>query len=416
LTFLRPYQPVHPIIPEKSISHNNIAELIHYEEYESNSTEISNLHRRSSRMMHNYVPLNPFKATIRMTKGLGENSQSIVRTDEEDETDEIFHLSAADSPASFPSTPFSRAYVMNRAAERVVSVLFAARDKLRLEAQSVSRDEYSRMVAKETQTSGQFAIFDPRQTSNGIALTCGNHCAVKIGKGLVCSCRSMVAVRPNAYVYFEFSITVSSNQSPQLAIGLSPPDCPLNVMIGSWPGSIGLSNDGQLMISSRSFMNDPIESIPIIAGTTVGILIYSSSASLTLENDHIHEFNLNQTPLLFRSSEPELTQPTIEDMNSSDQIQDQLTDQSFSPGNDLIQFNINGNPISCSLDAKLVIREVLAQNTPLYPTVSLFTEDTRVWCRFCEADVVYRDRKSINAPPGVRVYCLDGSLLLRESD
>jgi hypothetical protein len=39
-----------------------------------------------------------------------------------------------------------------------------------------------------------------------------------------------------------------------------------------------------------------------------------------------------------------------------------------------------------------------------------------VWCRFCEADIVYRSRSTVGAPPGVRVYCLDGSLLLDEKD
>ena len=36
--------------------------------------------------------------------------------------------------------------------------------------------------------------------------------------------------------------------------------------------------------------------------------------------------------------------------------------------------------------------------------------------RFCEADIVYRSRSTIGAPPGVRVYCLDGSLLMDEKD
>jgi hypothetical protein len=44
----------------------------------------------------------------------------------------------------------------------------------------------------------------------------------------------------------------------------------------------------------------------------------------------------------------------------------------------------------------------------------LLPEDTRVWCRFCEADVIYKLRETIGAPPGVRVYCLDGTLLIDE--
>lgn len=41
-------------------------------------------------------------------------------------------VEAADSPASFPSTPFSRMEIMNRTTEKVDSVMFAARDRLRL--------------------------------------------------------------------------------------------------------------------------------------------------------------------------------------------------------------------------------------------------------------------------------------------
>jgi hypothetical protein len=50
----------------------------------------------------------------------------------------------------------------------------------------------------------------------------------------------------------------------------------------------------------------------------------------------------------------------------------------------------------------------------LYPTVSLRSSDTRVYCRFSEGDMLQRTRSSIGAPRGCRVYCLDGTLLLRE--
>ena len=40
------------------------------------------------------------------------------------------------SPASFPSTPFSRANIMHRTEEKTNTIMFAARDILRLEAQS----------------------------------------------------------------------------------------------------------------------------------------------------------------------------------------------------------------------------------------------------------------------------------------
>ena len=43
-----------------------------------------------------------------------------------------FNVDAADSPASFPCSPYSRSVIMNRTVEKVDTVLFAARDRLRL--------------------------------------------------------------------------------------------------------------------------------------------------------------------------------------------------------------------------------------------------------------------------------------------
>lgn len=81
-----------------------------------------------------------------------------------------------------------------------------------------------------------------------------------------------------------------------------------------------------------------------------------------------------------------------------------------------IRWNVNGQPCKYPADALDSVHGIVALKTPLYPTVSLLSEDTRVWCRFCEADIVYRSRKIIGAPPGAKVYCVDGSLLLDEKD
>ena len=78
--------------------------------------------------------------------------------------------------------------------------------------------------------------------------------------------------------------------------------------------------------------------------------------------------------------------------------------------------NINGQQIKYSSNALDTVSDIDSLKAPLYPTVSILSEDTRVWCRFCEADIVYRDRAVVGAPKGVRVYCLDGSLLLDEND
>ena len=86
----------------------------------------------------------------------------------------------------------------------------------------------------------------------------------------------------------------------------------------------------------------------------------------------------------------------------------------------LIRFNLNGEVLDFPQDAFVEIEAELASTysplPPLYPMVSLLSGDTRVWSRFSEPDMVYRSRSAIGAPPGARVYCLDGSLLLSEDD
>jgi hypothetical protein len=168
------------------------SELLFYEEASSEEEEYDNnnpnnhpnhQYRRSIRNMHNFVPPNPFKATIRIHRpggnpgtmttgtgggvgtgwcgsggtgagadtgtGTGGTGGTGMNSSESECHYSLTSFLEADSPASFPPTPFSRAHVMNRSSDRVVGVMFAARDRLRLEAQSVSRDEYSRMIATE---------------------------------------------------------------------------------------------------------------------------------------------------------------------------------------------------------------------------------------------------------------------------
>jgi hypothetical protein len=272
---------------EREVSLTDLSELLNYEELEDENPPEVAAQRRMRRVMHHYVPSNPFRATIRVrgtptTAMMSPTSLSFLSGDRSTSgLDSVLtEYMEADSPASFPSTPFSRARVMNRCYERVDSLMFAARDKLRLEAQSASRDAYSRSAALKARTHGQYAVFDATQASDGLALTCGNHCAMKVGKGLCCSCRAMMPVPVNTLVYLEFSITASGAQIPSIAVGLGPPDSPLNVMVGSWPCSVGLYSDGQLLIDSRWFQSVSKSNGSLNAGTTVGFLIYIPDTSV----------------------------------------------------------------------------------------------------------------------------------------
>ena len=186
------------------------------------------------------------------------------------------HNAAYVSPTSFPPTPFSRNRVMNLSSQRVDSTMFYVRDRLRLEEQSGSRDAVARRAAKKAKDTGQLAVYDVNNASEGMALCCGNHCAMKVGSGTCCSCRSTVPILRNCWVYLEFSITVSGSQVPSVSVGLVAPDTPLNVMVGSWENSLGLNSDGQLLAGSRWFPSDDTVTM-LLPGTTVGMLVYVRS-------------------------------------------------------------------------------------------------------------------------------------------
>lgn len=455
--------PTNDIRTKHALSMDEFTELIAYEEREDEFPLEYQTKQRIHRGMHNPIPINPFRVTVRISKMNTPNEKDVL--------EELALCLEMESPTSFPTTPFSRARIMNRSSDRTIYTMFAARDRLRLEAQSSSKDEYSRNAALQARTSGQCAVFDPNQKLDGLALSCGNHCAMKVGTGHCCSCRSMLPIRANTYVYLEFSVTVSGSQIPTLCVGLAPPDCPLNVMVGSWPRSVGLFSDGQLLVNSRWFPDISFSTFlskpKVSAGTTMGVLVHLHDPTAliecdqtVIENDIIslsqclvesptrggiisfydyftsvandvkdsflnkkkverkEVLSINSGSLISVISTSALDEKTISDTSVAVLIKDQSeeTEGSSEKGQLSIKWNINGRQSKYSAHALDNVRDIDSSKAPLYPTVSLLTEDTRVWCRFCEADIVYRDRAVIGAPKGVRVYCLDGSLLLDEKD
>ena len=485
--------PVHAIRVNHALSIEEFTELLAYEERDDELPVEYQTKQRVHRVMHNHIPTNPFKVTVRISKM---NTPS-----DKDQVEEMAMCVEMESPTSFPTTPFSRARIMNRSSDRTIYTMFAARDRLRLEAQSSSKDEYSRNAALQARTSGQCAVFDPNQKSDGLALTCGNHCAMKVGTGQCCSCRSMLPIRTNTYVYLEFSVTVSGSQIPTLCVGLAPPDCPLNVMVGSWPRSVGLFSDGQLLVDSRWFPDISYSNFlrrpKISAGTTMGVLVHLrdpgsirtyDDCGVEIESgllpfvqhdlnspereigniwtmyDYVVSFGNDVKKNYFESrkkkqivniknvskldgevpiksdkdgkeitfekqekaspvktpvkTEMILFERSTKDLDGSkiNEIDNKNDNDEGEKGQLLIKWNINGQQIKYSSNALDTVSDIDSLKAPLYPTVSILSEDTRVWCRFCEADIVYRDRAVVGAPKGVRVYCLDGSLLLDEND
>lgn len=255
--------------------------------------------------------------------------------------------------------------------------MFIARDRLRLDTLSASHDDISRQTAIDTRNRGKFAAFDPNQASEGLALTCGNHCAFKVGKSLCCSCKAMIPIRRDVYTYFEFSITSSHEKVPMVSVGISPQECPLNVMVGSWNSSLGLYTDGQLLAESKWYQSSKYQ-LNVDAGITVGVLVYIPSQNN--QTSHQTAATSASNGLMAR-----------------------------------VQYNINGYATDYDIPTA-ILNKLQECSSDIYPTISVLSEGTRVWCRFCEADIVYRSRRSIKAPPFVNVYCLDGSKLLSDVD
>ena len=79
-----------------------------------------------------------------------------------------------------------------------------------------------------------------------------------------------------------------------------------------------------------------------------------------------------------------------------------------------MKVNVDGKVYETSEAAKAAMDDVAhsANSEAFFPTVSLVSTGTRVWCRFAHDDILCRNRESVGAPAGRKVYCLDGSLLL----
>jgi hypothetical protein len=161
---------------------------------------------------------------------------------------------------------------MLRSAERAESIMYGARDRLQLELLANDKDQLTRARAAELKNRGRLAVFDSDQSAEGLALLCGNHCVIKYGRAMCCSTRTAVPITRDCFVYMEFAVTAQSGVAPSIVIGLSPPDCPLNVMVGSWPRSIGLYSEGQLLVGSKWYQAP--KKFSFTAGATVGMLVY----------------------------------------------------------------------------------------------------------------------------------------------
>jgi hypothetical protein len=427
---------------------NSAAKVIKYIERDD---EVLTRHakKRVEKMMHYRVPLRPFVATIEVpttfnnsdsmmkkkndnkirkftnidfplsSDGVGgnneANSDDVYNIPIEEDAlsvvsssnDSIFSADNQDSPfmctpKSFPPTPSSRAHVMARGTRFAQDVVFLARDQLRVQEGLDSTNEQTRAMAKALQEGRRLAVFNAADVGGGINLSCGQHCASKVGNDLYCSARGMIPVLRNSFVYFEMTVSTPPLLSmmlhhASLSIGLSTLEMPLNALVGAWKGSVGLCSTGQILAGSQ--WCSPLEPKTYGSGSTVGCLVY-------LDDDSAFE---TWDGVMVNAS-------MVFNINGHVIIPAGVMGQGHTANQTIAASSIdNQNQLCTTRSDTSELNSVLSLFVPreeeLFPTLTLHSTQTEVLCRFCASDILATTRRAIGAPNGAIVYAVDGSVL-----
>lgn len=163
----------------------------------------SNIDQRIRRVMHFSIPLRTFEATVRLPSSHFRESSSM------DQLSAIGHVSnnpdssgafttslSSSSPRSIPVSPRARRRVQLAFSNFSDEVLYQARDRLRLERAATLTGTRSLLVP----------VFNPHDCNEEIRLSCGRHCATKLGPGMHRSVRGSIPFPRNRLVYFEMSL------------------------------------------------------------------------------------------------------------------------------------------------------------------------------------------------------------------
>lgn len=332
---------------------------------------------------------------------LGDASSVVSSTfsgddDEDDDTDSPFMC----TPKSFPPTPSSRAHVMARGTKFAQDVVFLARDQLRVQEGLDSKNEQTRAMAKALLDGKRLAVFNAADVGGGIHLSCGQHCASKVGNDLYCSAKGMIPVLRNSFVYFEMSVSTPALLSmmlhhASLSIGLSTLEMPSNALVGTWKGSVGLCSTGQIIAGSQ--WCSPLEQRTYGSGSTVGCLVYLDDGSAFETWDGV----MVTASIVFNVDGHVIVPAGVMGQGGHNANQTQ-NHSSMVPSE-------NNEP-------NAVLPLFVPREEELYPTLTLHSTQTEVLCRFCASDILATSRSAIGAPDGVTVYAVDGSVLFDAKD
>lgn len=404
----------------------SVSKLVAYSERRGEEAFSRHAKKRAQRMMHYNVSFRPFTATIQPGPARKNSSGKISRTvsielpsgehqipggwDDDNDSTSDGSLNSSGSvfmrtPTSFPPTPRSRLYYFERGSQFTENVVFLARDQLRVERNAADRDEQTRAMSRALIEGSRLAVFDAANVGSGIALSCGQHVATKVGNALYSGARGMIPVMRNSYVYFEVSVSPPAAGAPggapdrlpdatTLLVGLSTLEMPLDTLVGAWKGSVGLCSTGQILHAGRWVSpSDPADS-SYRSNCTVGCLVYldDNSAYESSEGDNVTvdvTFNVNGKII-----------------PSSAFAGDHASLQS-SPSR-----SVSGQSLATSLQCEPTLSLVVPKVHELFPTVTLHSSGTSVMCRFNTEDLLANSRREIGAMSGVVVYAVDGSVVL----
>ncbi|KAL7533846.1 hypothetical protein ACHAXR_005481 [Thalassiosira sp. AJA248-18] len=409
----------------------SVSKLVAYSERVGEEAFSRHAKKRAQRMMHYNVSFRPFTATIqpggsspnkRSARTMKHNvsfevdAENNLRGGHDDDNDSVSSESLNSSgsifmrtPTSFPPTPTSRLYYFERGSQFTENVVFLARDQLRVERGVANHNEQTRAMSKALIDGSRLAVFDAaNNVGNGIALSCGQHIATKVGNALYCSTRSMIPVMRNSYVYFEISVSPSTTMNapssiptPQvdattLLVGLSTLEMPLDTLVGAWKGSVGLCSTGQILDSGQWYSPSNQEDSSYGSNSTVGCLVYldDNSAYETSEGPNVTldvTFSINGRIV-----------PSYECSGAS-------SDQSCPDSPERL---LGASGDGCEPTLSLIV----PKSHELFPTVTLHSSGTSVMCRFSAEDLLANSRAEIGALSGVVVYAVDGSVILDESE
>ncbi|CAH0473297.1 unnamed protein product [Peronospora belbahrii] len=419
----RPHRSAENYVVDPSLT----AVVLEYKEKES-MVPLS-IDRRIRRVMHFQIPLHSFEATVRLppdnvhaaTSWSRSTSDDSVGGDshnraQEETTSSYAHLSSS-TPRSIPVSPLARKRVQLAFSNFSDDVLYQVRDRLR----------HERVVTLTGDQDLRVPRFNAHDCHEDIYLSCGRHCASKVGTGMYRSVRASVPLQKNRFVYFEMTLQQSraplravnynASSSSQLArggtsfsqgtgagtyigstsdrvgidasvcIGLSTRLMPLNTLVGASKNSIGFYSAGHVLVGSERQRS-------IGVGRKYGF--QSTVGVLARVADHLEGF-------------VEVSSGNVP-CAASGLFSPSLSDAESSVGMAFVRFTVDGIAVRDSNNRVMEFTLPFPSRSELYPTLTLHSQDVHVFSQMSAPDISALDLQELDLPleGPIEIWCLDG--------